>query len=80
MDGAGYYQLSETCELCRKNITRIFQMNFVSNVSMVVVVCLMRCLVKLGFVLYVSEMEGQKQIKLNWETLQRTRSAHKPRL
>ena len=55
MDGARYYQLSE-------NITRFFQMNFVSNVSMVVCVCLMLCLVKLGFVLYVSVREGQEQI------------------
>ena len=62
MDAAGYYQLSETCKLCRKNITRIFQMNFVSNVSIVVNVCLMLCLVKLGFVLYVSVREGQEQI------------------
>ena len=62
MDGAGDYQLSETCELSRKNITRIYQINFVSNVSMVVSVCLMRCLVKLGFVLYVSVREGQEQI------------------
>ena len=33
--------------------------------------CLMRCLVKLVFVLYVSVSDGQEQIKLNWETLQR---------